>query len=215
MITGQNRNQVLFVTDAIRQIFGIPGLIYIPWGKSQPYTAGDFSDIRFIPEEDDDNFLISELGTPVVGSIAFDGGNYNTYDRNGQVVKEKYGDYTLPYSCVVDFSRTSNTTKTEVMGSNGTVKEIFGKSDWKISIRGIAFNSRFDNQPDAHEQIETLVKWDNICDAIGVQGSVFRRKKIYSIVIEDFSIRPIVAQWNAIPFQIEAVSDEPIELYLK
>lgn len=214
-MTGQDRNQALFVADAIRSIFGINSPIYIPWGRNVPYEAGQYSGFRFLPEETIlDELPTSEFGTNVFSAIKFEGSEYNMYDRDGGLVKKRFGDYTLPYSCIVSFIRESNITKTEVLGSTGTVKEIYGKADWQITIRGIAFNRRDGKGATAHEQISTLSKWCNICDSIGVLGSIFRSKEIYNIVIETFSIQPIVGQWDAIPFQIDAISDEPIELYL-
>jgi hypothetical protein len=88
------------------------------------------------------------------------------------------------------------------------------EGDWQITIRGIAFNQRNGEKTTAHEQISTLSKWANVCDSIGVKSSMFRSKEIYNIVIETFSVQPIIGQWDAIPFQIDAISDEPIELYL-
>ncbi|MDU1892757.1 MAG: DUF6046 domain-containing protein [Dysgonomonas sp.] len=209
-----NRNKALFFTDAIRHIFGINSPIYIPWGKNVPYEAGEYPDVRFLSEDSGDTSL-SEFGTHVFGSVSFEAGEYNTYNRlTGAVEKVTMDLYTLPSSCIVEFSRPSNVTKTDVLGSTGTVKEIYGKSDWNIIIRGIALENRNSKGLTAQEQIEELVKWDEICDSVPVLGSIFQRKGINNLVFENISIQPVVGRWNAIPFQIEAVSDEPIEFYL-
>jgi hypothetical protein len=227
-MTGQDRNNVLFVADAIRHIFGINSPVYIPWGGNIPYKAGpyelseeeayeqisEYSGLRLLPEDGGD-VLYSEFGTPVFGSITLEAGEYNTYNRKtGALEKVTMDAYTLPYSCIVTYSRNSNNTKTDVLGSTGTVKEIYGKGDWEITIRGIAMTNRNGEGSTAQEQINRLVKWNDICDSIPVVGSIFREKGINNIVMESLSIQPVVGRWNAIPFQIEAVSDEPIELYL-
>ncbi len=211
-----DRNNALFVADAIRQIFGINSPIYIPWGKNVPYEAGEYPDIHFLPEDYiDDEIVTSEFGTPIFGPVTFEAGEYNTYNRTtGAVEKVTMDGLTLPSSCIVDFSRDANITKTDVLGNSGTVKELFGKSDWNITIRGIALASRDSSGLTAQEQTDQLVEWDNICDSIPVLGSIFRAKGINNIVIENLTIQPVVGRWNAIPFQISAVSDEPIELYL-
>lgn len=202
------------VLDALRSIYNISSPIFIPWGfKNMPYEADEFSDIRLLPEDKGDTTL-SEFGTPIFGSVSFEAGEYNTYTRNGSIEKVQMELYTLPSSCIVEFSRNANVTKTEVLGSTGTVKELFGKGDWELTIRGIALANRNGTGLTAQEQIDELVKWDNICDSIPVLGSIFRSKGINNLVIERLSVQPIVARWNAIPFQIDAVSDEPIELYL-
>lgn len=227
-MTGQNRNNVLFVADIVRQIFGINSPVYIPWGRRTPYEAapyeipdaeiaekiGDYSNLQLLPEDSGD-ILYSEFGTPVFGAITFEAGEYNTYNRKtGAVEKVTMAAYTLPYSCIVTYSRDSNNTKTDVLGSTGTVKEMYGKGDWEITIRGIAMANRNGEGISAQEQINQLVRWNDICDSIPVVGSIFREKGINNIVMESLSIQPVVGRWSAIPFQIEAVSDEPIELYL-
>ncbi|MDR1116220.1 MAG: DUF6046 domain-containing protein [Tannerella sp.] len=216
------------MADIIRHIFGINGPVYFPYGRNVPYEAGhyelseeeavekisDYPDIRLLPIEDEDG-TYSEFGTPVFGSIKFEAGEYNTYSRKtGAVEKVTMDSCALPCSCIVSFSRDSNITKTEVLGSAGTVKEIYGKGDWDVTVRGIAVTGRNGEGLTAQEQINRLVKWNDICDSIPVVGSIFREKGIHNIVMESLSVQPIVGRWGAIPFQIEAVSDEPVELYL-
>lgn len=216
IMTGQERNQILFVADAIRQVFGINSPVYVPYGKGTHFRPDEYQDIRFVPEETKfDEKTTSEFNTNVMGAIILEGGEYNMYGHDGNLIKGRFGDYTLPYSCIASFTRESNITKTDVLGSTGTVKEIYGKGDWRITIRGIAFNRRDGKGVTAHEQISTLSKWANVCDSIPVKSPMFRSKEIYNIVIETFSVQPLVGQWDAIPFQIDALSDEPIELNLK
>lgn len=213
-MTGEGRNKVLFVADLIRQAFGINSPIYIPWGANKDYVPGSYNDVRLLPEGDDEA-LLSEFGTPVLGAVTFEAGEYNRYNKvTGAVEKVTMEAYTLPYSCIVQFTRSSNVTKTEVIGSTGTVKEIFGKGDWRVSIRGVAIGSRDGSGTTAHEQIEALVSWDNVADSIPVLGDVFGRKGISNIVFKSFEVLPVIGRYDAIPFRIEAVSDEPIELYL-
>ncbi len=210
------RNQDLFVADALRQIFGINSPIYIPWGKDHDWNVSKYEGIDFLasPTELED-IPTSEFGTNIYGQITFDGGKYNMYDSKGGLYKESFGTYHLPASCITTFRRPTNLVKTEVLGSSGTVKELFGKGDWEITIRGIAFNNRLGNAVTAHEAINTLSKWADISDAIGVTGSIMRGKGITALVIDDFSVQPVVGQWDAIPFEISCISDEPIELYIE
>lgn len=210
----EQRNNALYVADAIRQVFGINSPIYIPWGDAENFQAGEYPHVRLLHETGDDA-AYSEFGTPVLGVVTFEAGEYNTYNRlTGAVEKVKMDLYTLPASCIVEFSRDANITKTEVLGSSGTVKELYGKGDWDITIRGLAFSPRNGQGETAREQIAKLVKWDNVCDSIPVLGGIFQEKGINNIVIESLSVRPVEGEWDAIPFQIDAVSDEPIELYI-
>jgi hypothetical protein len=207
-----SRNQALWVGSIISEVFGISSPIYLPWGSDKSELPA-YEDVQFISGEEGEE--LSVLGTPVFGIVTFEGGTYNVYDRaSGQVKKVKYDDYTLPYSCICDFLRENNVITTNVLGNTGTVKELFGIGDWNISIRGIAVNGGNKYKNNAHEQIATLIERANICDAIGVNGPVFANKDISRMVIKSVKIQPIEAKYNVIPFQIEAVSDEPIELIL-
>jgi hypothetical protein len=204
-------NKALFVSNVLREIFGIQSPVYIAnaW-FDVPGIMPVYGDVKLLPA--DESEVKSVFGMPVFGDISFEGGIYNVYNKySGAVEKAKYGGYTLPYSCIADFSRQNNVITTPVLGSNGTVKEIYGIGDWDITIRGIAFNhDRVGNT--AHEQIRQLVAWADICDGIEVGGSVFLSKNISRMVVKSIDIRPLEAKWNVIPFTVQAVSDEPIEL---
>ncbi len=211
MIPQGNLNKAHFVGNVIREVFGIQPPVYIAnaWFK-QPGVMPNYENIQFLSPQESD--IVSSLGTPVLGDITFEGGTYNLYNKfNGVIEQVRYGEYTLPYSCIVDFSRQNNVITTPVLGGNGTVKEIYGIGDWDITIRGIAFNNDKAGNP-AHAQISQLIRWADLCDSIEVSGSVFLNKGINRLVIKNLSIQPVEAKWNVIPFTIEAVSDEPVEL---
>jgi hypothetical protein len=225
MIPQGGLNQAHFVGNVLREVFGIQSPVYLanawfnqpaimPKGyelsEEQKARFPDYEDVHLVAPEE--SGTVSALGTPVFGEITFGAGQYNTYNKKtGAIEKAVYGEYTLPYSCIVDFSRENNVITTPVLGGNGTVKEIYGIGDWDISIRGIAFNSDRAGNP-AHEQIRQLIRWADLCDSIEVGGPVFLGRGINRIVIKSIDIRPIEAKWNVIPFTVEAISDEPIEL---
>ncbi len=218
-------NKVHFVGNILHEVFGIQSPFYIanawfnrpgtmPKGyelpEGQKAKLPNYESIELLPVEESET--ASLLGTPVLGDITFEAGVYNIYNKyTGAIEKAKYGVYTLPYSCLVDFSRQNNVITTPVLGGNGTIKEIYGIGDWDITIRGIAFNNDKAGNS-AQEQINQLIRWADLCDSIEVSGSVFLGKGIDRIVIEGIDIQPIEAKWNVIPFTIKAVSDEPIEL---
>lgn len=207
------RNQALWAGSVIGEIFGIAPPVYLPWGKTASFPAPEYPGMRIADTEDSGEQ--SAFGLPVLGTVTFDGGKYKMFDRySGKVTEVTYGKYTLPYSCIVDFSREANIITTAVMGNTGTVKELYGLGDWEITVRGIAANRTDGPGNSAHEQIRKLVAWADINDAIGVTGEIFAEKNIYRIVMKSIDIRPLEGKYNVIPFQIEAVSDEPLELQL-
>ena len=225
MIPQGNLNKAHFVGNVLREVFGIQSPVYLPnaWfnapgtmpkGYELPEEIKalfpNYEDVRLLPE--DESEITSMLGTPVFGDVTFEAGTYNIHNKfTGAIEQVRYGAYTLSYSCIVDFRRQNNVIVTPVLGGNGTVKEIYGIGDWDITIQGIAFN----NDPagnSAHEQLNELIRWSDLCDSIEVGGSVFWGKGIDRIVIKSIDILPIEGKWNVIPFSIRAISDEPIEL---
>ena len=88
---------------------------------------------------------------------------------------------------------------------------MYGFDDWVIRLRGLCLN-----EPDrsAYDQITELLQWEKIADSIPVLGDLFRDKDIYNIAIQNIDIKQIQGKPNIIPFEISALSDEPLELVL-
>ena len=206
-----NRNIALAASSVLQGIFNASPPIYIPWGKVEDYTAGNYESISTIDIQNED--IISGLGTPVLGSFTFLGGKYDSYDNSGNIIDLELDDFVMPYATIVDFNRNMNITKTKVLGNAGSVKEIYGLDDWIISIRGFCADdqSRISYKT-AKEQIEALVQWRNVTDTINVSGELFNDKEIYGLCIEDLQIRAIQGKYNVIAFDIKAISDNVIEL---
>jgi hypothetical protein len=216
-----------FVAGILRDVFGVSSPVYLPWlfrrdYKAAPYTEAytddgiaigrsPFSGIQTVTPDEAER--MSSFGTPVMGSFAFEAGEYNSYDRQGRMIKVRMEDFIMPEATIVEFNRDMVMTQTRTLGNTGTVKEIYGLDDWKINIRGLCLNDRTGNASrTAQEQEDELVRWRNICDSIGVAGGIFERKNIRRMVIESFSLLPIQGKWNVRPFEITACSDEAIEL---
>lgn len=156
---------------------------------------------------------ISQMGTPVMFPFTLKGGSYPIYNKDGILEKVNCHDFLMPTATMVDFRRPMIVTDTAVLGGKGTVKEVFGFEDWRIRIRGICFNdsSRL-RQPFAYEQQKALIRRAQIAGSIPVVGELFNDKSIYAIVLKDISFRQLQGSVNMLPFEISAVSDNPIEL---
>lgn len=209
-----NVNGAFDLGDLLGDIFGVSSPIYIPWfNKDVPWQAGASQGVSYVDEEEAE--ALSYLGTPVLGTVTFMGGSYKVYDNKGALNNQSMNDFLFPYATIVDFSRAMNVTKTKVLGSDGTVKEIYGLDDWSISIRGIALDDeQRPAQKTAHEQIEELVKWRSVCDSINVNGKLFNNKDIYALCVDSLDIRPKQGQYNVITFDMKCTSDKPMELLL-
>jgi len=216
-----------FAYGVLRDVFGVSSPVYLPWLFRRNYHAAPFTEastddgiatertpfsgIQTVTPDEAER--LSSFGTPVMGSFALEAGEYNSYDRQGRMIKVRMEDFIMPEATIVEFSRDMVFTQTRTLGNTGTVKEIYGLDDWKINIRGIILNDRTGSNPrSAQEQEDELVRWRNICDSIGVIGGIFERKNIRRMVIESFSLQPVQGKWNVRPFEITACSDEAIEL---
>lgn len=209
-------NTVLNIGALFTEVFGISAPIYLPWGrKLKDYEPGDYSDyIEMIPQERAEAY--SWMGTPVLGSFTLEGNKkYSTYNPDGSRGTLNIVDFPMPYATLVDFSRGMNLTKTKVLGSQGTIKEIYGLDDWKINIRGFCIADEYrDGFTTVEEQVNALCTFRKVTEPIGVTGLLFTTKEINSIVIDELSINPIQGNTSVVPFTISATSDNPYELKL-
>lgn len=183
--------------------FGISSPIYI----TQPIS---YSGVNVLAEEEAKQ--LSWLGTPIMFPIRFSPGSYKVYDMFGRLVNRELSEFTLPAATLVEFSRAKNITRTEVLGNNGTVKEIFGFDDWHIRMRGVCLP-----EPNRTEQSqkEALLAWEQVAGAIDVDGKLFSEKGITRMVITYVNFPQVQAKPKVIPFEIYAISDEPIEIAIE
>ncbi|WP_166964601.1 DUF6046 domain-containing protein [Yeosuana marina] len=198
----------------ISQLFNLAfGFIPVRYASDsfsvQPSADANYQSIPTKPIEDVKK--MSWMGTPVMFPMKFKGGSYQYYKPSGVLDQKRLNDFELPHASVADFRRAKNITKTNVLGSNGTVKEIYGFDDWQIRIRGLCLDTP---NLSAYEQHKQLLKWEEIADSIEVIGALFKDKSIYRLTIEDFDFKQPQGKQNVIPFEITASSDEPLELVL-
>jgi hypothetical protein len=155
---------------------------------------------------------MSWMGTPIVFSASFQGGSYNRYRFNGETEAITMADFRLPAATMFSFRRAKVIERTNLLGSNGTVKEIFGLDDWIIDVRGICLNEP--NQT-AMEQYERLLEWERIVSSIGINGYLFNQKEIDAVVINEWNDNVVQGKPDTIPFSFQLYSDEPVELVMR
>lgn len=197
----------------ISQLFNIAfGFIPVRYATNVLDQNNGVASYQSIPTKPiEDVKKMSWMGTPVMFPMKFRGGYYNRYSNAGRLILNSYQDFELPHASVADFRRAKNITKTNVLGSNGTVKEIYGFDDWQIRIRGLCLDTP---KMSAYEQHLQLLQWEEIADSIEVIGALFKDKSIYRLTIEDFDFKQPQGKQNVIPFEITASSDEPLELQI-
>lgn len=204
----------VFIPGSIRIEGDTPGTVYKTPAKTN--TASKpvvFSGVQTKPLEY--NGRLSWMGTPIVYPFTLQGGTYKVFAANGELQDYQLNDFELPAATLVDFSRAKINIKTMPRGNNGSVKELFSFDDWRIRIRGICLDdpSRASAQT-AQEQKAALLEWEQVCNSVPVIGSLFVEKKIYRLAIDGISFTQLERKPNVIPFEMECVSDEPLEMSL-
>jgi hypothetical protein len=191
--------------------FGISSPIFItePFKKQAPNNF-DYKGIEMITDYYSSE-ATSWMGTPIIGLLKFKSGLYKIYDGKGNLVNIQFNDFFLPPATLFSFRRAKNITKTNLLGHNGTVKEIFGFDDWVIDVKGLAIDTP---ESSARDQLRNLKEWEELASSIQVQGKLFAMKKIEAIVIEDYKEESIQGSPGIIPFSMTFISDDVLEDFL-
>lgn len=137
---------------------------------------------------------LSYLGTPVFSDLILKADDQSTGLQIDTVL--------------FDVSMSKNIVKTSIPGRNGTVKEYVNDGDYSISIRGILVSS-VEYPIDEVNELTVLLKEKKALIAISPFLQLFG---IYEIVVESYRIPQIEGFQNMQPFELECVSDVPIEL---
>ena len=157
----------------------------------------------------------SWMGTPIVYPFTLQGGVYKKYSPSGELEDFRLEDFMMPAATLVDFSRAKNIIRTPVLGSNGTVKEMYSFDDWKIRVRGICLDDNTRRiAKTAVEQKKELLKWEQVCGSINVMGTLFFEKSILAMTISNANFTQLEGKPGVIPFELECESDERLELIL-
>lgn len=195
------------ISQLFKLAFGVnlPVYLTVPIGKQPTHTA-EYGSIRTVEREE--AMRLSKLGTPIVFPVKFTAGSYKFYDYQSKIVEKQLSDFWLPPATMVDFSRVKNISRTDVIGGNGTVKEIYGFDDWQIRIRTVCHNDELSSR----EYEKRLIEWSEVIQSISVEGDLFGWKNIHNLVIESIDIRSLEGTPNVIPIELNCISDEPFEL---
>lgn len=191
--------------------FGINAPIFITEQIEQTTdNVLDYSGITYLPDYYKRD-QTSYLNTPVIGLLTFKAGSYPIYTPNGEIANISFDELTLPASTLFSFRRAKNITKTNLLGSNGTIKEIFGFDDWIIDVKGLCLdNDAFS----ARQQMSKIELWEEIAGSITISSKLFTSKKIRAVVMEDYRQESVQGSPGVIPFSMTLCSDDAVELIL-
>lgn len=161
-------------------------------------TLGRFPDVQTVSIEEADY------------AWRLKGGNYNKFDRKGNIVNAQLSDFEMPKSSIVLFTRRKVLTTTAIGANYGSVKEMYGFEDWQISIRGVLLPQEVNIQT----QQSRLQAFEQLADSIEVEGAQFEERLIDHIIIQrlDFAQQP--GRPGMLAFEMDCVSDQALELLL-
>lgn len=202
-----NISQILF------QAFGSAGVLYNP-----SFEEGEVPELNYdleIATDEDLPSTPSSLGRPIVFPWSLKGGQYMTYNDKGEVIQKTIEDFRMPAASLCVFTRAKIMRTTPVSGGRGTVKEMYGFDDWSITVKGVMVNES--NHPQAKDVFamrDKLLQFENLTDAIGVSGDLFEAIGVSHVVINRINIPQLQGKPRMIPFEMNCISDQPIELLL-
>lgn len=207
------------VGELFQAAFGINSPIYItePFFRQAP-PQFDWAGVEVLPTLEEqinepETLPQSWMGTPIAFEASFDGdaGTYWRYKLNGDLEEVEMKTMVLPAATMFSFRRSKNITRTNVLGSNGTVKEIYGFDDWHIDVRGLCLPIPGKT---SMAQLEELLQWEKLADAIKINGSLFRKQDIFRVAMADFAYNIPQGKPDVVAFTMQLYSDDPLELQL-
>ena len=201
----------IYLGQLFKAAFGtVPVYLTVPIGKEKPADLSGYKPEMIEDITYEDTLIKSIYNTPIIFPVVFKGGQHKVYNDKGQIIYRDYQDLLLPATTMVDFGRAKNIVKTNMLGANGTVKEIYGFDDWNIRIRTLCIKGELQ----AREYVERLHQFNEIIGPIEIESALFSIKNINSIVIEELNEKSLEGQPNVIPIEMNCVSDEDIQIII-
>lgn len=147
----------------------------------------------------------SLLGTSVWSNLIFPAGTYETLEGDEIQFDEIVFDAVL-----LNVTQSKNVVVTPMQGRNGTVKEYISDGDFQIGISGALTGDGADVYPES--DFLNLIEILKAPVALKVESEYLNFFDIDEIVVTGYSAPQKMGSRNTQPFQITALSDEPLEL---
>lgn len=154
------------------------------------------------------------FGLPVFSSLEFEGGQFQTLD--GELIN--YQPLRID-TVLITVNMTKNIVTTALQGRNGTVKEYASDGDYSINIKGVLAGVGQNEYPSI--EVEALNRILTVPNTIKVTSEFLSRfgsispfgiEGIEEVVVESFSFPQSEGFHNVQLFNINLLSDTPIEL---
>ncbi len=100
--------------------------------------------------------------------------------------------------------------KTPVPGRNGTFKQYVSDGDYQVSIRGAIVGQQPGDYP--VEEVKLLLDLMEQNTSMVAVSPFLQLFRVFNLVVESYRLNQVEGFQNVQPFEINCVSDEPIEL---
>lgn len=161
-----------------------------------------------IPQQDKDIPLSKSqmLGTNVFSNLTIAGRSYT--DIEGK--EGNFPDIVLE-TVLFNVAQQKNIVITPVQGRNTTVKEFISNGDYAVTIKGLITGA---NGVFPMAAMQDFISMQNAPIAIDVSSWFLQLFDIYNIVITYCEFVEVEGMYSTQQFEIQAYSDQPIELYI-
>lgn len=143
----------------------------------------------------DDQMVLSVLGTPVWADLE---------------ISSEDGTHLLMDMVLIEVNQAKNIVTTAIQGRKGTVKEYINDGDFNVRIRGALVSQKAHTYP--KEDVSRLIALMKTPESLAVVSPYLQQFEIYNIVVTDFNFPQQEGYQNMQLFEINAISDTPIEL---
>lgn len=168
----------------------------LPNGADYP-DAGELDLTTRLDTGSDDAQRLSYLGTPIFSDLIL---MENEQDENPLQID----------TVLFDVAMRRNIVTTAIQGRNGTVKEYISDGDFDVTIRGMLVEQSAYAYP--ADQVRELMRLVQLPQAIIAVSPFLQLFRIFEIVVMDYRIGQREGFQNTQLFELNCVSDVPIEL---
>jgi hypothetical protein len=152
----------------------------------------------------------SNLGSPVFSNLILKARSYKNNDLKDVTTFED----DIVLDCVLfDVAQSKTIITTPIQGFNGTVKEFISDGDYTLNIKGVINGTKNGVYP--LTQAKNL--FEGLKANIEIEVVSWYLNELFGIthiVITDFQLNQLQGNQTAVSYEIQAISDKPIELYL-
>ena len=111
-----------------------------------------------------------------------------------------------------DINQTKEIIKTKIQGRSGTVKEYIADGDFVINIKGVITG---DNGVYPMDDVNYLADMLSLPIALKINSDLLATFGIFQVVVESYHIPQIEGGQSQQPFEINCISDRPVELQIQ